>query len=83
MPDNRDRLKQADWITILSDDETYTSLGGCHIAIPTTDQMEELDAGADPKHLDDLEVYDLKELVDWAITNGYFDENPATEPGNQ
>ena len=73
MPAERDRLRQADWITILSDDETYTSLGGCHIAIPTPEQGEELDAGADPNDLDDLERYDLRALLDWAINNGYFD----------
>ena len=83
MTADRDRLKQANWITILSDDETYTSLDGCHIAIPTTEQIEELDAGADPHHLDNLERYDLKALVDWAVSSGYFDESAATKPANR
>jgi hypothetical protein len=83
MPSDRDRLKKANWITILNDDETYTSLGGCHIAIPTAAQLEELDEGSDPNDLEGLESYDLRALLDWAISNGYFDQNAATEPGKE
>jgi hypothetical protein len=72
MPADRDRLKQANWITILSDDETYTSLDGCHIAIPTSEHLQELDAGVDPNDLDNLERYDLRSLLDWAISTGYY-----------
>jgi hypothetical protein len=60
---------------------TYTSLDGCHIAIPTSDHMQELDAGADPNDLDHLKSYDLRDLLNWAISRGYFDENAATETG--
>jgi hypothetical protein len=50
-------------------------------AIPTPEELQELDAGADPNDLDHLESYDLRALLDWAINHGYFDENADTQTG--
>jgi hypothetical protein len=69
----RDQLKEANWITILNDDETFTSLGGSHVAILTAEQQQELKEGTELNDLDNLQRYDLKELVNWAIDHGYFD----------
>jgi hypothetical protein len=70
----RDELKQASWIVVLNDDETFTGLGGSHFAMLTAEQKQELDDGAEPHQLDGLAWYELKELLDWAIDHGYFDE---------
>ena len=69
----RDELQQGSWIVVLNDDETYTGLHGSHIAALTAEQQKALGQGAEPNQLENLQQYDLRELLDWAINNGYFD----------
>lgn len=40
--------KSEDWISVLSDGETYTSIDGCYVMLPTKEGLEILDDGGDP-----------------------------------
>jgi hypothetical protein len=69
----RAQLRAADWITVLNDDETYTSLEGCWIAVTTPEVSQKLDDGDDPNDIPELVRWDLDALVQCAIDHGYFD----------
>jgi hypothetical protein len=73
----RARLRDGDWITVVSQD-TYAGISDSEIAILTSEQQKLLDEGADPDddELGDVEVYPIEDLLKWAIANGYFDYPP-------
>jgi hypothetical protein len=68
----RDEMKKEAWVVVLNDNDTYTGLTGCWIAMTDQDQVEALDEGADVEDVPGPH-YDLQALLEWAIDGGYFD----------
>jgi hypothetical protein len=69
---------------ILNDGETHSPVQGCRIALFTSEQIEELDAGADPRQLDTPYVYvDVRHLLAWALASGYRSETERSSAGGE
>jgi hypothetical protein len=61
------QLRDAHWITVLNDNETFGGLDGCWIAtVPEDAEFEEVDEL-------DLTRFSVRELLDWAIDHGFFE----------
>jgi hypothetical protein len=68
----RASFRETAWVSVLNDNETYTGLDGCWIAPTPPDVVEKLNEGDE---VDDIPLsrFDLEDLIQWAIDNGYFD----------
>ena len=68
MSDDRERLLNGDWIVYnVAEDENF-DLTGSKIAILTEKQREQMYFNnVEPERIRDLETYDLRTLVMWAI----------------
>jgi hypothetical protein len=69
---DRERLLNGDWIAYnVAEDENF-DLTGSKIAILTEKQREQMDDyNVEPERIRDLETYDLRTLVMWAINEGF------------
>jgi hypothetical protein len=85
-------MDEDNWVSVLNDDETFTSLSGCWIAKITAAETVQLDEGDEPDNVvPEVRRCDLAALVEWAIERGYFREpasfeadlKPATELANK
>jgi hypothetical protein len=72
MTDDRERLLNGDWIVYhVVEDENF-DLCGSKIAILTEKQQEKMYGyNVELERIVDLETYDLRTLVNWAIENGF------------
>ena len=74
----RDDLKNADWICVLEGGETYSNAKDYRV-LPTNwlnkDVKRTIDNG-EPSVIGGPEFpsFELKELINWAVDNGYFDD---------
>ena len=73
MSDDRERLLNGDWIVYnVAEDENF-DLTGSKIAILTEKQHEQMYFNnVEPERIRDLETYDLRTLVMWAINEGFL-----------
>jgi hypothetical protein len=72
MTDDRARLLNGDWIVYHVVQDEKFDLCGSKIAILTEKQREKMDDyNVEPARIRDLETYDLRTLVTWAIKNGF------------
>tara|TARA_R100000808_G_C2075067_1_gene101076 strand:- start:337 stop:516 length:180 start_codon:yes stop_codon:yes gene_type:complete len=46
-------------IVVLNDGETYTDIEGCTIRMYTAEQMTEIEAGANPSHIEAIKTIDM------------------------
>ena len=72
MNDDRERLLNGEWIVYnVAEDENF-DLTGSKIAILTEKQREQMYFNnVEPERIRDLETYDLRTLVMWAINEGF------------
>jgi hypothetical protein len=72
MSDDRERLLNGDWIVYNDRVDENFDLPGSKIAILTEKQRDKMVYyNAEPARIRDLETYDLRTLVRWAIENGF------------
>ena len=72
MSDDRERLLNGDWIVYNVVEGENFDLQGCKIAILTEKQRDKMVYNnTEPERIRDLETYDLRTLVEWAINNGF------------
>jgi hypothetical protein len=69
----RDEMKLEAWVCVLNDNETFTGLDGCWIAMTPADCVADLDDGGAAEDVPQPH-YSLKSLLEFAIDQGYFDE---------
>jgi hypothetical protein len=77
MPIKRDDLKNADWLCVLEDLESYSNTKDARV-LPTNwlneDAKRAIDNGGALIAGPEFPLFELKELINWAIDNGYFDD---------
>ena len=72
MNDDRERLLNGEWIVYNVAEHENFDLTGSKIAILTEKQREQMDDyNVEPERIRDLETYDLRTLVMWAINEGF------------
>jgi hypothetical protein len=72
MNDDRERLLNGEWIVYNVAERENFDLTGSKIAILTEKQREQMDDyNVEPERIRDLETYDLRTLVMWAINEGF------------
>ena len=77
MSDDRERLLNGDWIVYNDRVDENFDLPGSKIAILTEKQQEKMYGyNVELERIVDLETYDLRTLVMWAINNGFIPERP-------
>ena len=84
LSDDRERLLNGKWIVYhVVEDENF-DLTGSKIAILTKKQDEEMyDYDVEPERIRDLETYDLRTLVMWAINEGFVKADRTRYSGPQ
>jgi hypothetical protein len=77
MSDDRERLLNKDWIVYNDVEGENFDLRGSSIAILTERQRDKMVYyNTEPERIPNLEAYDLRTLVMWAINNGFIPERP-------
>lgn len=69
-----EEMKKAAWVSVLNDNDTYTGLDGCWIALTSPEIVTALDDDDMPVEDVPQPHYGLQALLEWAIDHGYFDD---------
>jgi hypothetical protein len=75
LAERREALKRSAWVSVLNDNDTYTGLDGCWIALTSEEKVTALDD--DSLSVDDLPQerrFSLNDLLMLAIDAGIFDD---------
>ena len=84
MSDDRERLRNGDWIVYNVAENENFDLTGSKIAILTENQREQMYYNnVEPERIHDLETYDLRTLVMWAINEGFVKADRTRYSGPQ
>jgi cell wall assembly regulator SMI1 len=59
----REEMKKGPWVAVLNDNDTYTGLTGCWIAMTDQDQVKALDEGAGVEDVSGPH-YDMQALLE-------------------
>jgi hypothetical protein len=75
----KEEMKKGPWVAVLNDNDTYTGLTGCWIAMTDQDQVKALDEGAGVEDVSGPH-YDMQALLELAIDRGYFGQESRRTP---